>query len=270
MIELTFLYYLRIYNKHYSMNDYYVYVYLNQLKIGTWKYKEHVFNYQPFYVGKGRRKRDVVHLYPYMLNQKTIKNSTIKSILNEIGETPIHYRIYSGLTNEEAINIEIDFIKHFGRKDNGTGILANHTDGGEGANNFSEDILKKIGNKKKKVYQYSLKGELIKEWNSITEVGGEFNSPANISTAIKRDGSYGGFLWSYEKYDKIHSKIKYQMPVKYENIKQINKKTGEIIHIFANALEAETELKLRKGARNKIYECINNKLKTAYGYNWKI
>lgn len=30
------------------------------------------------------------------------------------------------------------------------------------------------------------------------------------------------------------------------------------------------ELKLRSGARNKIYECINNKIKTAYGYKWEI
>lgn len=250
--------------------DYYVYVYLNQLKPGVWVYKEHIFEYQPFYVGKGRGKRDINHLCPYLLNQKTIKSSTIKSIINELGEIPIHYRIYSGLTNTDAIAIEIDFIKHFGRKDNGTGILSNGTDGGDGANNFSEEVLKKIGGKRKRVCQYSLDGNFIKEWESVKSTKVEFDSPSNISTAIKRKGTYGGYIWSYEKCDNINPRIKYQMPVKYEKIKQINKRTGEIIHIFADALEAETELKLRKGARNKIYECINNKLKTAYGYNWKI
>jgi len=30
------------------------------------------------------------------------------------------------------------------------------------------------------------------------------------------------------------------------------------------------ELGLRNGARNKIYECINGTLKTAYGYKWEI
>lgn len=251
-------------------NDYYVYVYLNQTYLGEWNYKEHQFTYKPFYVGKGRRKREIIHLCPYMLNQKTIKSSIIKSVISKTGELPIHYQIYSGLTNQEAINIEIDFIKHFGRQDNGTGILANCTDGGDGANNFSEETLKRVGGKRKKVYQYTMKGKLVKEWDSLIDIGIEFNSPANISTAIKRDGSYCGYLWSYEKNDHIKSKIRYQMPIKYKNIKQINEKTGEIIHIFANALEAEIELKLRKGARNKIYECINGKLKTAYGYNWKI
>ena len=251
-------------------SDYYVYVYLNQLKSGKWKYKNLDFEYQPFYVGKGRGKRDILHTCPYMLNQKSIKSSIIKSIINEIGEMPLHYRIFSGLTNQEAIDIEIDVIKHFGRKDIGTGILSNCTDGGDGANNFSKDTLKKIGNKKKRIYQYSLNGDLIKEWNSLIEINSEFNSPSNIPTAIKRNGTYGGYIWSYEKLTAIQSKIKWQAPIKYQNIKQIDVESQKIIHIFANALEAETELKLRKGARNKIYECINNKLKTAYGYNWKI
>ena len=205
-----------------------------------------------------------------MLKMKSVKNSTIKSIINENGEMPIHYRIYSGLTNTEAIKIEINFIKCFGRKDNGTGILSNSTDGGDGANNFSKETLKKVGGKKKKIYQYSLKGKFIKEWESLSSVGIEFENFQNISTAIKRNGSCFGYLWSYKKIDKIEPKKKYQMPIKYMKIKQINKKTDKIIHIFEDALEIETDLKLRKGARNKIYECLNNKLKTAYGYKWEI
>lgn len=251
-------------------NDYYIYVYLNQLKCGIWTYHDHTFEYQPFYIGKGRNKREIIHLCPSMLTTKSIKNSTIKSIINESGEMPIHYRIYSGLTNKEAINIEIDMIKHFGRKDNGTGILANHTDGGDGANNFSIETLKKVGGKKRKVYQYSLDGDFIREWESIISVGIEFQSPANISTAIKRDGTYGGYQWSYDFVDRKNPIIKSQMPIKYHNIQQIDIKTNKIIRIFDTALDAEKELGLRSGARNKIYENINGKIKTAYGYKWKI
>jgi hypothetical protein len=253
-----------------EQNDYYVYVYLNQLKPGYWQYNEHTFQYQPFYVGKGRNKREIIHLCPFMLKKHNVKNSTIKSIITELGELPIHYRIYTGLTNSEAIQIEIDFIKIFGRKDNNTGILSNGTDGGDGANNFSEKTLNKMKRHTKKVYQYSLNGDFIKEWESMTSVGIEFNSFSNISTAIKRNGTYSGYLWSYEKNENLKPKIKYQAPIKHTNIKQINKKTNEIINIFANALEIEKELKLRTGARNKIYDCLNNKLKTAYGYKWKI
>ena len=39
----------------------------------------------------------------------------------------------SGLSYEEAQQLEIRYIKHYGRKDLGTGILRNQTDGGDGA-----------------------------------------------------------------------------------------------------------------------------------------
>lgn len=254
-----------------NTEDYYVYIYLNQSKFGFWVYNEHVFNYQPFYVGKGRNKRDIQHLCPCMLNKKTLKNSIIKSIISKTGEIPIHYRIYTGLTNQEAIDIEIDFIKHFGRMDIGTGILANGTDGGDGNNNLSEESKNRIGVlNSKKVYQYSLDGELIKVWDSVISTEIEFFNSSNISTSIKRNGTCYGYIWSYTELPKFKSRVKYQMPIKYTNIAQIDKRTNEILKVFDSALDIEKHLKLRSGARNKIYDCINNKLKTAYGYKWKI
>lgn len=250
--------------------DYYVYVYLNQLKPGKWFYKDLIFNYEPFYVGKGRKQRDINHLCPYMLEKKTYKSSTIKSIKNKTGENPIHYRIYENITNNEAIEIEVDFIKTFGRKDNGSGILTNCTDGGDGANNFSEDTKKKIGNKRKKIYQYSLDGKFLKEWDGISSVDVGCDSFSNIATSIKRNGTWCGYIWSFEKKDVVLPKIKYQMPVKYKEIKQINILTGEIIEVFEDTISIEKKLKLRDGARNKIYDCINKKIKTAYGFKWEI
>ena len=251
--------------------NYYVYVYLNQLKEGNWNYRGIKFKYQPFYVGKGTRKREIMHLCPSMLKQKNVKNSVIRSIINQCCEYPIHYRIFENLTNEEAIKIEKDFIKFFGRIDQKTGILANGTDGGDGANNFSEETKKKIGkNRKKKVYQYDLEGNFIKEWESLTSIESIIDNVGNISTAIKRNGTFNGFIWSYEFKEKVLPKIRYQAPIKFENIKQIDTKTNQIIATFDNTLEAEKQLGLRKGARNKIYDCINKKLKTAYGFKWEI
>lgn len=250
------------------MKDYYVYVYLDQTKKGAWFFNEIKFNYRPFYIGKGRGKRDKNHLLPNSLKAINYKNSIIKSILNKTGETPIHYRIYENLTNSEAIQLEIELIKHFGRKDNGTGFLANGTDGGDGANNFSMETLKKVGNPQKKVYQYSLNGELIKEWECISKID-IIKSTSNISTAIKRNGTVGGYIWSYELKDNVQPKIKYQMPNKYVNIKQIDKLTGEVIKIFESALEIEKELNLVNGSRNLIYKCLKGDVKTAFGYKWE-
>jgi hypothetical protein len=247
--------------------DYYVYVYFNQTKLGIWRFRDFKFTNQPFYVGKGRKRREIVHLCPHMRNQHNVKNSIIKSIFNKCSESPIHFRIYENLTNSEAIQIEKEFIKKFGRIDNKSGILANGTDGGDGANNFSVDTKRKISeNKKKKpVYQYDLSGNFIQKFDSVSEI----KNSGNISTAIKRDGTFSGYSWSYDFKEFLEPKIKYQMPIKFVNIKQIDM-NNNVIHIFENALEIEKKLKLRSGARNKIYECINGKLKSAYGYKWEI
>lgn len=249
--------------------DYYVYIYLNQTKKGKWLFKNLEFEYQPFYVGKGRKKRDITHLCQYSLKAHNFKNSIIKSIVSKTGEQPIHYRVYENLSNSEAIELEIEMIKHFGRKDNKTGILANCTDGGDGANNFSEETLKKVGNPKKKIYQYDLNGVFIKEWESLSSVNLTIHI-GNLSSAIKRKGTFMGFIWSYSFKEKMEPTIKYQMPNKYIDIQQIDKETNKVLQTFNSALQIEQELGLISGSRNKIYDAINGKLKTAYGYKWKL
>lgn len=247
--------------------DYYVYVYLNQTKTGEWSFNELNFKYEPFYIGKGRNKRDTAHLTESLLKAKNYKNSVIKSIINKTGEQPIHYRIYENLTNLEAIEIEIQMIKHFGRKDNKTGILTNSTDGGDGANNFSEEVLKKVGNPKKKVYQYDLNGNFIREWDSLSSVNLTKHT-GNLSTAIKRGGTFMGFIWTYNFSEKLEPKIKYQMPIKHNKIQQIDKITGEVIRIWDSIPQIEKEFGVKKSS---LYDVIGNKqnYKTAYGYKWK-
>lgn len=254
------------------MENYYIYVYLNQTKPGVWRYRDIVFNYEPFYIGKGKGNRLDSHIQPYMLSVKSMKSSIIKNIIRTTGELPLHFKILEGLTEIEAYTIEKDIIKHFGRKDINSGILSNHTDGGIGSKNLNIESKSKIsyGNSKE-LFQYSLEGNFIKKWDSVSSVGEVVSNFSNIPTSIKRGGTCGGYIWSYEFLgETIEQKSKYQMPVKYNNIKQIDCKTGELIETFKTALEIEELLSLRKGARNKIYECINNKLKTAYGYKWEI
>lgn len=52
--------------------------------------------------------------------------------------------ILDGLSKEESIKKEIEFIKIYGRKDLGLGTLANMTDGGDGHKTFSEESISKI------------------------------------------------------------------------------------------------------------------------------
>ncbi len=247
---------------------YYVYVLLDPRWCGKWNYEGVEFEYKPFYIGKGFGDRIKGHFRPSSLKKRILKNNIIKAIFKDGDGKPISIKIYEGLDEKEAFEIEKDLIKHFGRLDENNGILANHTNGGDGHSGYNKPKPKL----RKKVYQYGLDGKFIKKWDSVFEVGEVLNvGISNISTSVKRSGTAYGYIWSYEFLgENLKGKIKYQMPVKYSNIKQLDKKNGNVIDIFKNALEIEKKMNLRSGARNKIYDCINGKLKTAYGYRWKI
>jgi NUMOD3 motif len=78
----------------------------------------------PYYVGKGRGRRAIRRGSP----------KDLTCIL--IQEHP---------SEADAFAAEIFFIAYYGRKDLGTGVLRNRTDGGEGGANPSEETRRKIG-----------------------------------------------------------------------------------------------------------------------------
>ena len=92
--------------------------------------------------------------------------------------------------------------------------------------------------KRKCIYQYSLDGIFIKKWESLTEASNILGiNDCNIPTAAKRDGTSDGFIWSYKfQGQQIIPKMKWQSPIKYHNIKQIDPKSQNIIAIFKNAI----------------------------------
>jgi len=98
-------------------NDYYTYAYLREDKT-------------PYYIGKGRGRR--IHC-----TQRTIKPPKDKSLI---------LFLKKGLTEAEAFKHEIYMIFVLGRKDLGTGILRNRTNGGDGASGHikSEEAREKI------------------------------------------------------------------------------------------------------------------------------
>jgi len=109
------------------------------MKIGinsSMKQKHYVYAYlredlSPYYIGKGTGKR--AYDKRHSINLPT-DLSRIVFLEND-------------LTNEQAIEIEVNLIARYGRKDLGTGILRNLTDGGEGMAGYKqskEHIAKRV------------------------------------------------------------------------------------------------------------------------------
>ena len=90
----------------------------------------------PYYIGKGKGRR------LYEKHQKGISVPKDKSRIIYLKQN---------LTEEEAFKHEKYMIAVFGRKDLGTGILHNKTDGGDGASGyvFSEETKRKLSEAKK-------------------------------------------------------------------------------------------------------------------------
>lgn len=91
----------------------------------------------PFYIGKGCYRRMYAHFEPNSLQAKSLKNHIIKKALSE-GVAIVPRKIYAGLDNATALMMERSYIAHYGRRDNGTGILSNHTDGGDGVAGYKQ------------------------------------------------------------------------------------------------------------------------------------
>jgi flagellar basal body-associated protein FliL len=100
------------------MNIYYVYFYLRG-------------DFTPYYVGKGKGNR----YKSKNKSQISLPKDKTKIIL-----------VKQNLTELQAFILERYYIRWFGRKDNGTGILRNKTDGGEGVSGkiTSESTKEKI------------------------------------------------------------------------------------------------------------------------------
>jgi hypothetical protein len=102
------------------MKEYYTYAYLREDRT-------------PYYIGKGKKNR------AHRVSGRRIKPPKDKSRI---------ILLKQNLTEKEAFKHEIYMIAVFGRKDLGTGILHNRTDGGEGSSGsprfFTEEHKQKL------------------------------------------------------------------------------------------------------------------------------
>ena len=142
---------------------FYVYIYLNPLKSGSYIYEKFLFEYEPFYVGKGKNNRMFYHLYKQKSTNK-LKSNIIEKIRKN-NKLPIILKLKEFENENDAFEFEQKLIKLIGRRDLKNGPLSNMTNGGEGKNGiiFSEKRLDDI-RIQKKVVQFDSIGKIINIW----------------------------------------------------------------------------------------------------------
>ena len=124
----------------------------------------------------------------------------------------------------------------------------------------------------KKVNQYDLNGNFIREWNSLSDVNRELGySLASLSECCNgtRNKAYN-CIWSYEKRDKEwfiqreeEIKIRRRRPSKPVNQYDLN---DNLIKSWYSGHEIQRELGF---LRSNIVSCCNGTAKTAYGFIWR-
>jgi len=131
--------------------NFYVYIYLDPRKPGKYKYNNYIFDFEPFYIGKGSGKKQ---LYRHLrdvnnLTKNSLKCSKIKNII-ALNLQPVILKILDNLSENDAFLIEKQLIESIGRIDIKTGPLTNLKDGGRGGqSNPSEETRLKISNASK-------------------------------------------------------------------------------------------------------------------------
>lgn len=127
----------------------YVYVILDTMKLGKYKFGEYEFEYEPFYVGVSNintiHNREERHIQ-YAKNGNDITNNKYKmNIINRMlknNKEPKIIILSENLTREESFSLEINLIEKIGNRFDGSGSLVNISKGGDGGDNFTNNPRK--------------------------------------------------------------------------------------------------------------------------------
>lgn len=174
---------------HNSMDNYYVYAFLDPRTSGHYTYGEYTFSHEPFYIGKGSGSRIQAHFWTRNLRCKHPKNSKIKKLLFH-GLYPVIVKLHESLSESQAFEKETQAIITVGRKDQQLGPLLNLYEGGHGSSK-SEATRQKISKTKKKQYEAGL----------ITH--GMLGKHHSSEAKLKMSAAHKGTRWTQKQKDNL-------------------------------------------------------------------
>lgn len=187
------------------------------------------------------------------------------SAIQEYGwENITHEILEDNLTLEEANEKEKYYIALYQSTNSQYGYNLRAGGAGDGAMTSKTEKFKE---RYKRVYQYTLEGDFIAEWDNLTlaaESCGGINKITGISQCCngKRKTAYG-FQWRYEKFDRLS---KQELTGVKKRIVQKDLE-GNVIQVYNSVSEAADALGMK--SHTSICNVLNGRTKTAYGFLWE-
>lgn len=208
-----------------------------------------------FYVGIGSNK--------YRPNNSDGRNPIWKRYVEKHGD-PIVEIIHNNLTKEEACRLEVEYIKHYGRKNvDPKGTLVNISEGGESGSKGYRLNPEQL-EKRKELHKGRKRSSETKQKQREAKLG----TKQTIETRLKMSDSKKG-----KTYPKI-SEAKRGSKQPHSFLKKINKpviqlnKNNEYIADFHSITSAAQSLGFKQDPGG-ISCVLHGKQKTAYGFKWK-
>lgn len=192
---------------------------------------------EPFYIGISKNYKRAYDFYCRSKFWKSVYNKT--DIKVEI--------IIDNISYKKAQELEKQLIQKYGRRDSGTGILVNMTDGGEGHLGMSEANKLKISKLRK---------------GKPTTLGYKHNEKTKQRLS---------FLAKYRENpfkNKKHSD-KSKRLISQGNSKEVLQYTKDDKFIKEWTSLSEAELTINGKLTGNISKCLAGKSKTSFGYKWK-
>lgn len=174
---------------------YYIYTYLDPRKPGDYNYGDLHFDYEPFYIGKGKGNR---------YKAKHSCNSFLNGKINHIGKDNIIVMVEMMPSEAAAHFHEMIRIAIIGRIDLGLGPLVNMTDGGEGSSGARPDYITR--EKMSKARLGKKMSQEFKDKMRLINLGKKATIQAKLNMSISHIGKKNtrpGYIFSEETKKKM-------------------------------------------------------------------